>query len=69
MTSALPPIIDVAHLQTLLAGAVAGDRPLQLLDVRWALDGSKGHHTYLEGHLPGHEGQLDRSVPHRRRLR
>lgn len=53
MTSALPPIIDVAHLQTLLAGAVAGDRPLQLLDVRWALDGSKGHHTYLEGHLPG----------------
>ena len=53
MTSALPPIIDVAHLQTLLAGADAGDRPLQLLDVRWALDGSKGHHTYLEGHLPG----------------
>lgn len=53
MTSALPPIIDVTHLQTLLAGSAPGDRPLQLLDVRWALDGSKGHHTYLEGHLPG----------------
>lgn len=53
MTSALPTIIDVTHLQMLLAGAGAGDRPLQLLDVRWALDGSKGHHTYLEGHLPG----------------
>lgn len=53
MTSALPPIIDIAHLQTLLTGAAAGDSQVQLLDVRWALDGSKGHHTYLEGHLPG----------------
>lgn len=24
-----------------------------LLDVRWSLDGSKGHATYLAGHLPG----------------
>src|SRR5690625_6211008 len=30
-----------------------GDRPVHLLDVRWALDGSKGRHDHLEGHLPG----------------
>lgn len=51
----LPPVIDVAELHELLGGAVqAGtDAPVRLVDVRWALDGSKGHHTYLAGHLPG----------------
>lgn len=53
MTSALPPIIDVAHLHALRAQAAEGQRALHLLDVRWALDGSKGHATYLAGHLPG----------------
>lgn len=53
MSSALPPILDLSQLHELLEQASAGHRPLQLLDVRWALDGSKGHATYLEGHLPG----------------
>src|SRR5699024_8385062 len=53
MTTALPPLLDVAALPTLRAECAAGARPLRLLDVRWALDGSKGHRTYLEGHLPG----------------
>ncbi|ATG52892.1 sulfurtransferase [Brachybacterium vulturis] len=48
----LPPLLDVAALHALLEGA-DGTRPVQLLDVRWALDGSKGHGTYLAGHLPG----------------
>lgn len=44
----LPPLIDGEQLPALL------QRPdVRLLDVRWALDGSKGEHTYLEGHLPG----------------
>lgn len=45
----LPPIIDLAQLDRLRDG----ERPVHLLDVRWALDGSKGRHDYLEGHLPG----------------
>lgn len=45
----LDPIIDLDRLRRLLDGP----GPVHLLDVRWALDGSKGHHTYLEGHLPG----------------
>lgn len=45
----LDPVIDLAQLRRLLDAP----RPVHLLDVRWALDGSKGHHTYLEGHLPG----------------
>ena len=53
MSSALPPIIDLAHLHALRAQAAEGQRALHLLDVRWALDGSKGHATYLAGHLPG----------------
>src|SRR5699024_1269795 len=47
------PLLDVAALHTLREECAAGARPLRLLDVRWALDGSKGHRTYLEGHLPG----------------
>src|SRR5699024_1058893 len=40
---------DLVQLRRLLDG----DRPVHLLDVRWALDGSKGRHAHLEGHLPG----------------
>ena len=47
--ASLAPIIDLAQLRRLLDG----DRPVHLLDVRWALDGSKGRHDHLEGHLPG----------------
>ena len=53
MTIALPPLLDVAALHALREESAAGARPLRLLDVRWALDGSKGHPTYLAGHLPG----------------
>lgn len=53
MSSALPPIIDLAHLHALRAQAAEGRLALHLLDVRWALDGSKDRDTYLEGHLPG----------------
>jgi thiosulfate/3-mercaptopyruvate sulfurtransferase len=49
----LPPLLDVPALHALREEAAAGARPLHLLDVRWALDGSKGHGTYLAGHLPG----------------
>ncbi|MGP9537918.1 sulfurtransferase [Brachybacterium sp. AOP43-C2-M15] len=52
MTAALPPIIDVPQLRALREQRAAQGRPLHLLDVRWALDGSKGRHTYLAGHLP-----------------
>lgn len=45
----LPPIIDITRLHALLQEPA----PLRLLDVRWALDGSTGRGTYLEGHLPG----------------
>lgn len=52
--AALAPIIDVAQLRELLETAPsAGEGALHLLDVRWALDGSKSHRTYLAGHLPG----------------
>lgn len=53
MTSALPPLIDLAHLHALRTQAAEGQLALHLLDVRWALDGSKGRDTYLAGHLPG----------------
>ena len=53
MTIALPTLLDVAALHALREESAAGARPLRLLDVRWALDGSKGHPTYLTGHLPG----------------
>lgn len=49
--AALAPIIDVADLHEVLRTARV--RPVHLLDVRWALDGSTGRHAYLEGHLPG----------------
>ena len=51
--AALPPLLDTAQLHALREDAAAGGRALHLLDVRWALDGSKGHDTYLAGHLPG----------------
>lgn len=53
-TAGLPPVIDVAELRDLQGGtAQTGEESaVRLLDVRWALDGSKGHHTYLTGHLP-----------------
>jgi thiosulfate/3-mercaptopyruvate sulfurtransferase len=44
-----PPFVTT---QALVAELGAG-RPPVLADVRWALDGSEGHHTYLQGHLPG----------------
>ncbi|MCW1806600.1 sulfurtransferase, partial [Brachybacterium squillarum] len=50
MTDALPPVLDVPALHDLLAQE---EEAVRLLDVRWALDGSKGRHSYLEGHLPG----------------
>lgn len=46
----LPPLIETEDLHALRRED--GD-DLRLLDVRWALDGSKGHRTYLAGHLPG----------------
>lgn len=53
MSSDLPPLIDAPALRALLEDSADGHRRLHLLDVRWALDGSKGYHTYLTGHLPG----------------
>jgi thiosulfate/3-mercaptopyruvate sulfurtransferase len=50
MSGRLAPLLDVAALHGLIDD---GSRPLVLLDVRWALDGSKGAHTHREGHLPG----------------
>ena len=49
MSSGADPVIDVAALHALIEDA----RPLVLLDVRWALDGSTGEHSHLAGHLPG----------------
>lgn len=43
-----PPFVTAAELQARRPG-----RPPALVDVRFALDGSEGRHTYLEGHLPG----------------
>lgn len=47
------PFLDVAELHALIDAAGQDPRPLVLLDVRWALDGSKGEHDHLDGHLPG----------------
>ncbi|ATG55703.1 sulfurtransferase [Brachybacterium ginsengisoli] len=49
----LPPLLDASALHALLEDPAPGARSPHLLDVRWALDGSKGHSTYLAGHLPG----------------
>ncbi|MDP9458964.1 MAG: sulfurtransferase [Actinomycetota bacterium] len=41
---------------TVLVGAaelLASDRPVVLLDVRWALGSDRGRERYLAGHLPG----------------
>ena len=46
-------MVDVAALHALIDQSEGGPRPLVLLDVRWALDGSKGEHDHLAGHLPG----------------
>lgn len=42
----LPPFVSAAWL------AAHGDGTV-VADVRWSLDGSEGHDTYLAGHLPG----------------
>lgn len=47
-SSTLPPIIDVERWE-----ALSAEQPVRLVDVRWALDGSKGRDTYRAGHLPG----------------
>lgn len=44
---ALPPVIDAAGLSDV---PVAHRR---LVDVRWSPDGTQGHTSYLDGHLPG----------------
>ncbi|WP_052667271.1 sulfurtransferase [Nitriliruptor alkaliphilus] len=44
-----PPFVTVTALVAELRAA----RPPVVADVRWALDGSEGHHTYVAGHLPG----------------
>ena len=49
MSTGADPLIDVAALHAL----IEAPRPLVLLDVRWALDGSTGEHSHLAGHLPG----------------
>ena len=70
MTSALPPLIDLAHLHALRTQAAEGQLALHLLDVRWALDGSKGRDTYRAGHLPGAVYiDLDTELPRPRRRR
>jgi thiosulfate/3-mercaptopyruvate sulfurtransferase len=43
----LPPFVTVDEV-----GSLDDPAPV-LVDVRWSLDGSEGHHTYLDGHLPG----------------
>ncbi|WP_106506024.1 sulfurtransferase [Brachybacterium timonense] len=45
----IDPVIDVAELRE--PEGRAGT--LRLIDIRWALDGSKGETTYRTGHLPG----------------
>lgn len=44
--SAVPPFVSAAHLAEVLDD-------VQLVDVRWSLDGSEGEHTYRDAHLPG----------------
>lgn len=53
MSERLGPLVDVAALHALIDQSEGGTRPLVLLDVRWALDGSKGEHSHRAGHLPG----------------
>lgn len=45
----IDPIIEPAELQELMVHG----RDLRIVDIRWALDGSKGEPTYRRGHLPG----------------
>jgi thiosulfate/3-mercaptopyruvate sulfurtransferase len=45
----LDPLIDVAAL----AGALAGQHPPTVLDVRWRVGGPPGIGDYRAGHLPG----------------
>jgi thiosulfate/3-mercaptopyruvate sulfurtransferase len=46
---ALPPFVTAAELGALLT---ATPDEVVLVDVRWSLDGTEGHDTYLAGHLP-----------------
>lgn len=45
----MPHVIDVPAL----SAALAGDRPVRLLDVRWRLDIPQGRPAYLAAHIPG----------------
>lgn len=45
----MPHVIDVPTL----AAALADDRPVRLLDVRWRLDLPEGRPAYLAAHIPG----------------
>lgn len=45
------PFVTVDELHAVQEGGTPGQDVV--VDVRSALDGSQGHHTYLEGHLPG----------------
>ncbi|MDO5662107.1 MAG: sulfurtransferase [Brachybacterium sp.] len=49
-TAQLPPVIDVGELESL---QVEYDDALRIVDIRWALDGSKGVQDHLAGHVPG----------------
>ncbi|MEV0868621.1 sulfurtransferase [Brachybacterium paraconglomeratum] len=53
MSPTSAPLLDVSALHALIDEIGQEGRPLVLLDVRWALDGSKGEHDHLAGHLPG----------------
>ncbi|MBN9178432.1 MAG: sulfurtransferase [Microbacterium sp.] len=45
----MPHLIDLADVRA----ALAGDRPVRLLDVRWRLDVPEGRPSYLAAHVPG----------------
>lgn len=47
------PFVTVDELRLLQGARASGADEVVLADVRSALDGSQGHHTYREGHLPG----------------
>ncbi|MGP7959794.1 sulfurtransferase [Sanguibacter sp. A247] len=44
---------DVLASPAMVRGMLDAERPVVLLDVRWALGRSDGHERYVAGHLPG----------------
>ncbi len=49
-----PPVVDTDWLRAALDAAAEGRAaPVHLADLRWSLDGSQDHRSYLAGHLPG----------------